>query len=282
MSLVLAACGTSAGAQPSAATVNGTEISMSAYQKEVHYQRTLQKEKIGLDPCTTKGMGTVCASAKKAALDNLIDVVLVRKYAKSHHIVVPESTYKRQWDIIYQHDFHREYAVLRAYAKRYGFKPGDVIRKTREKVLQDAVMFAITKQMPTRVPSTHLAKIDVKDQKQLASVQKVLKRGADFVTLGANMQREKDSLCHNLGCGDEGWIPNQFIPAGDKAIFTARVGSIVGPYVTQQYLELIKILGRDSHKATTQQQQLRMRQNKLLQWLQQQENEAHIHRNVTA
>jgi parvulin-like peptidyl-prolyl isomerase len=279
--VALSACGTPATAQNPAATVNGTEVSMSAYNKELRFELKQQQDKLGLNPCQAKGLGPVCAQVKKTALDTLIDAILVRDYAVSHHIVVPQSTINRQWAVIYRQDFHNQRPVLVAYAKRFGWTPADVKRKTAEQLQEDAVMVNLTRNMPLHAPAVRLSKIDVKSQSDVSAVKAALASGQSFAEIAAKLNRTSKSLCSQVGCGDEGWLPEAFVPPGDKAVLTARIGQVVGPFAGQQFYELIQVTGRNPHYALTAPQILRFRQQKLLSWLRQREKTANIQRNVS-
>lgn len=278
---MLAGCGTPATAQNPAATVNGTDVSMAAYHKELSFELKQQEDKLGLNPCEAKGLGPVCSSVKKTALDTLIDVVLVHDYAVKHHIVVPQSTIDRQWAIIYRQDFHNQHPVLVAYAKRFGWKPADVKQKTAEQVQEDAVMVDMTKHMSLHAPAVRLSKIDVKSQADVSAVRGALASGQSFAEVAAKLDKTSKSLCSQVGCGDTGWLPTAFIPPGDKSVLTAKVGQVVGPFAGQQLYELIQVTGRNPHYALTAQQILRFRQQKLLAWLTTKEKTSNIQRNVS-
>lgn len=254
---------------------------MTAYNKELHYQSVLQQDKLGLDPCQAKGLGPVCSQIKKTALDNLIDAVLIRDYAGQHHITVPQSSFRRQWAIIYKQDFHNQAAVLKAYAKRFGFTSADVKDKTREQMLQDAVMLSLTKNIPQTAPAVRLSKIDVKSQAEVQMVKQALSSGQSFNSVAAKLDKNKKTLCSQVGCGDMGWLPNSFVPAGDRQVLTAPVGTVVGPFAGSQMLELLKVTGRKTHYSLTTQQILRFRQQKLISWLKHQESSADIKRYVS-
>lgn len=277
----LTACGTPATAQNPAATVNGTDVSMVAYNKELHFDLVQQESNLGLNPCEAKGMGPVCSSVKKTALDTLIDRVLVQQYAAKHHIAVSPADVQRQWAIIFKQDFHDQPLVLKAYAKRYGLTPADIKQKTADQMLQDAVMISLTRNMPLQAPAVRLSRIDVKTQSEVNAVKAALARGQSFAEIAARLDKAKKSLCGQNGCGDEGWLPDAFVPAGDSSILTARVGSVVGPFQSQQYFEFIQVTGRNPHYTLTTQQILRFRQQKMVAWLTQQEKQANIQRNVS-
>lgn len=279
--VALSACGNPVSAQNPAATVNGTDVSMAAYNKELRFELNQQEDKLGLNPCRAKGLGPVCDQVKKTALDTLIDVVLVRDYAVKHHLVVPQSSIDRQWAIIYKQDFHNQHAVLVAYAKRFGWTPADVKRKTAEQLQQDAVMVQMTKNMPVHAPAVRLSKIDVKTQADVSAVKAALAHGQSFTQVAATLSRDKKSLCSQVGCGDTGWLPTAFVPPGDKAVLTARIGQVVGPFAGQQLYELIQVTERNPHYALTAQQILRFRQQKLVTWLSKQEKRSSIQRNVS-
>lgn len=277
----LSACGTPVIAQNPAASVNGTDVSMAAYQRELHFDLVQQQGNLGLNPCQTKGLGAICASVKKTALDSLIDKILIREYASKHHIVVSQADIARQWAIIYKQDFHNQAPVLAAYAKRYHLTPAQVKQKTADQMLQDAVMVAITKHMPLHAPAVRLSKIDVKTKADAAAVKAALAAGQSFSQIAAKLNRASKSVCSQVGCGDTGWLPDAFVPSGDAGVLTAKVGSVVGPYEGQQYIEFLQVTGRNPHYALTAQQILRFRQQKLVAWLARQEKRADIQRNVS-
>lgn len=277
----VAGCGTPATAQNPAATVNGTDVPMSAYNKELHYQLVQEESNLGLNPCEAKGLGPVCSSVKKTALDTLIGNILIQDYAAKHHILVTQAAIERQWSIVYKQDFHDQHAVLAAYAKRYGLTPADVKQRTADQMLQDAVMISLTRNMPLHAPAVRISKIDVKTQAEADAVKSALAGGQSFAGIAAKLNRTKKSLCSQTGCGNTGWLPDAFVPAGDRQVLTARVGSVVGPFQGQQYLEFIQVTGRNPRYALTAQQILRFRQQKMFAWLAAQEKKANIQRNVS-
>lgn len=279
--VTVAACGTPVTAQNPAATVNGKDVSMSAYNKQLHFDLVQEQSNLGVNPCQAKGLGPVCSSVKKTALDTLIDRILVQDYAAKHHIVVTQADVQRQWAIVFKQDFHDQPLVLKAYAKRYGLTPTDIKQKTADQMLQDAVMIALTKNMPLQAPAVRVSKIDVKTQSDANAVKAALAAGQSFTQVAAKLNRSSKSLCRQMGCGDAGWLPEAFVPSGDKSILTAKVGSVVGPFQSQQYFEFIQITGRNPHYTLTSQQILRFRQQKMVAWLAEQEKQANIQRNVS-
>lgn len=278
----LTACGTPATAENPAATVNGTDVSMAAYNKELRFELVQQQSNIGFNPCDAKGLNAVCSSVKKSALDTLIDRILIRDYAASHHIVVTQADIDRQWAIIFKQDFHDQTPVLQAYAKRYGMKPADIKQKTADQMLQDAVMVSLTRNMPQTAPAVRFSKIDVKSPSDVAAVKLALAQGQSFSSIAARLNRVKKSLCSQTHCGDAGWLPDAFVPSGDRSVLTAKIGSVVGPFQGQQYSEFLQITGRNPSYQLTSQQVLRFRQQKLVAWLKSQEKKATIQRNVGA
>jgi hypothetical protein len=254
---------------------------MSAYNKEFHYQLVQQESNLGLNPCQAKGLGPVCSSVKKTALDTLINNVLIQDYAAKHNVVVTQAAIQRQWAIVYKQDFHDQRAVLNAYAKRFGLTPADVKQRTANQMLQDAVMISLTKNLPLHAPAVRLSKIDVKTQSDANAVRAALASGQSFAHIAAKLNKTKKSLCSQTRCGDSGWLPDAFVPGGDSQVLTARPGTVVGPFQGQQYLEFIQVTARNPHYTLTTQQILRFRQQKMIAWLTAQQKKANIQRNVS-
>jgi parvulin-like peptidyl-prolyl isomerase len=255
---------------------------MGSFHKEVSYKRVVSSDSNGVDVCAIKAP-PLCAALKRDALNTLINNELVREYASGHHITVTDAEFARQWAAIDKAKFHDQPRVVRAYAGRLGWTVADLKASIRQDLLQQKVMFAVTKNMSRYTPAVKVSRIDMPNQKEIKGVQDQLASGQSFQSIAAALNKDKKSLCHSEGgCGELGWLPTAFVPAGDKSVLQAKVGTVVGPFPGQQLYELLRVEGKNNHYPMTAQQQYRMRQQLFVQWLNRQVKKASITKHVTA
>jgi parvulin-like peptidyl-prolyl isomerase len=282
LSLTVAGCGSSGGSGASvAATVNGQDISMVTYNKELDYQRIAAQDNYNFDVCSSKQTQPLCSEVKRTALSNLISNVIVAQYAAHHHITVSETDFNRRWAVIDKTRFHDQPAVVTAYAKRYGWTPSDLYSSIRRDILQEKVMLAVTGSMSSYVAATKLSKIDVSKPKDAQRVQREVRAGKPFSRVISELQSGKKPVCSSAQiCGELGWMPNSFLPAGDKSVLTAAPGTMIGPLTGQQVFEFLYVEGHNNHYRMTTGQQFQLRQQLFQKWLVAQERRASIQQHV--
>jgi len=277
----LAGCGAGAQGAGLAASVNGHGITLAQYNQQVYVRRMESLDGTGVDVCAVKSTASLCSILKRGVLNQLISDEVIRQYAAAHHIAVSNQQFETAWIPTYQQQFHGSPAVLNAYAKRMHLTPADVKAQTRQSVLQQQVMYAVTSTLSPYTKAVEIARIDVATPQQMASVQNELQHGKTFQQVAAQLNSQKTSICHTQGgCGQPEWLPDSFVPAGDTAVFTAKPGTVTGPFFSQQIQELDLVVARDNHYAMTQAQELRARQQVFAGWLSRQEKKATIVRYV--
>jgi hypothetical protein len=276
-----AGCGAAAQGQSVAASVNGQDVSMATYHAQFNYKLIQSESSLGVNVCQIKSMKSLCSQVKQGALEDVIQAELVRQYAVSHHLMPSAQEFQREWAIYFKSQFHNRKDVLSAYARHNHITPPDIRRMQRQSVIQQRVMFAVTQHMPLAVPSVKLTRLDLSTAKAARNALAAVHRGVSFDKLIAAQNTARKSLCaREGGCGTLGWLPLAFVPPGDKAVFTAKPGSIVGPFAGQQVQELLRIDNRSSHYPMTAAQQLRMRQQLFVKWLATYQKHQHITKDV--
>ncbi|MDQ2745607.1 MAG: SurA N-terminal domain-containing protein [Chloroflexota bacterium] len=281
LGVMVAGCGTpSLAGSSDAATVNGQQISMAAYNTQVVYKRRLAVQSSGgVDPCNVKLDAPICTQLKHTALNDLIDTMLVRQYAAKHHITVSQSEFNAQWQQLLAAQFHSNVPVMRAWVKAFGLTVPMLRQMERDGLLQQKVLYQVTKNMPTQVPAVRLASISVQTSKQLGQVRKML-RNQSFLQVARLLLQNQESACVQNHCGELGWLPNAFLTTPERPAATAKVGSILGPFATQTTLSLLKVEGHSSNYQMNQQQQIAMREPLFAAWVERLQRHANIHRNV--
>jgi parvulin-like peptidyl-prolyl isomerase len=281
VALALSACGPSAEGQSVAARVNGHDISMSSYTKQVKYKRVVSTDTFGIDVCAGKGTAPLCDDLKQNALNGLIQDELVREYAAKHGITVSPAEFDRRWSVIYKQKFHNNKAVLAAYAKRYGLTPSEFKASIRRDALRDKVMAAVTPNLSTVAPAIELSRIDVSDTKQVKWLKAQLRAGRDFNAVAAQLNRNKKSLCAQQGgCGEMGWLPTAFVSPQRRGLISAKPGQVLGPFPGQRLYEFMKVEAKNPAYHMTPKQVYQRRQQVFTTWLAQQERHAAIERHV--
>lgn len=239
--------------------------------------RAQTNQSAGVDVCSQKGLGALCHQLKKTALQNLIQEALVRQYAADHHITVSKSDFNRQWVVIFQNKFHSNEPVLRAYAKSIGITEKDIEDMVRQDLLQQAVMYQVTRNMPSSAPAVRFARLSVGTAAELKSVRQALKSGQSFLSVAAHVALNPSSPCAQERCGEYGWIPDPLVPREERQIITSPDGAIVGPFVGQASYTLILVEGHQSHLPLIPSQDLAMREQLFTRWVTAQKQRASIH-----
>ena len=223
IALGISGCGSST--RP-AATVNGHEISMSAFDNQVHYSREIQRQN-GFDPCAQPGTKVICKQTKKSALDSLIQNEIIREYAAKHHIVVSNADFNRQWTQIFKGKFSGDKRQLNAFAAGLHITVAEVKQRVRSDQLRQRVEVAVTGTVPTAAPAVRLAHLETLHKAEAENIKTQLQHGTPLKTVLTRLVAEKQSLCRT-GCGELGWIPEALIPGYEKKILTGAAGSISG------------------------------------------------------
>jgi hypothetical protein len=279
--VVIAACGTTNAQTQPAARVNGHPIPMALYNREVVFKRVSSEADSGIDLCAPKIYAGLCHQMKVTVLNDLIGNELVREYAQRHGISVSTAEYQRQWSEVFSNRFHSDSAVLKAYARHTGLEVTDIKNEVRDNLLQQKVMYAVTTSMPTSGPQTLMSRIVVSSEAELKNVRAELARGVPFLVVAKQLALKKNSACSQVGCGQLGLLPNALLPATQKAVGTAKPGSVEGPYPTQTALTLLRVDAHYQKKTYTEQQVYSLRQQLFARWVAAQIRHASVQRYAT-
>ncbi len=283
--LFIAGCGAGNGSNP-AATVNGHDISMAAFNAEVHAERLQTVSSIGYDPCTVKDLAPACQVLKRQSLGVLIGRELVQEYAAAHHITLSAIDISRNWSQVFRTRFDNMKAVEKIFLRQAGETEAQLRASLQSDLLQQKVEYTVTASMPTQVPAIRLAQLVAVGSKELTQVRQAIAAGVPFLRIAANLKKVSAKGCVQPGtqCGDLGWVPLSLIPANRHPLTTAPAGSVVGPYLDRvgatTYHQLYYVELRSNHYTLTPQQTVTVRQQLFNAWLQKQESKAKVKRYV--
>ncbi len=279
-SLMIAGCGT--GAKP-AATVNGHDISMSAYTQQVYYVRQVAVDSGGIDQCQPGSPAADCLALKSGALTDLIDNELVNEYAAAHHIAVSNADFNREWAQIWQVRFQHNPAMLKAFSQRMRISQSDVKARVREDMLRQAVENQVVPAMTGPVPAMRAARIFTATKKQTDAVQAQIRAHIPFLRIAQSLTKDVKSPCAEAGnCGDSGWLPDALLQPYERFLTKEPVNKPLGPYRLQQGYEFYVVEGKSPRHATSPDQQAALRALAFSKWLLTQEHRSSIKRNVPA
>lgn len=277
--VAFSACGSSS--KP-AATVDGHDISMSAYHQQVYYKRQVAIDTGGTDQCQPGSPAAVCGALKSSALTDLIDNELVQEYADKHHIAVSQADFNREWGQIWKVRFQHNARLLAAFAKRMRISEADVKARVKQDMLRQAVLNSVVQATFDAAPAIHAASIYVSTQKQANQVRATLRGATPFLTVAKQLSLDKKSACATAGaCGDAGWVPSALLPPYQRFLLKEKVGVPLGPYRLQQGYEFYEVEGISKHFAMTPNQQVALRGLAFSRWLVQQEQHSTIKRYAT-
>jgi SurA N-terminal domain len=277
--LVISGCGGSSAPQP-AARVNGYAISMATYSREVNFKR--RTDSIGgVDVCLPKSMVDLCHKLKQTVLSALINNEIVNQYARSHGITISAGDFNRQWAQVFKSKFHGDAAVLRDYARGIGFTVPQIKQTVQQDLMQKAVLYRITKNMPTSGAATTVNQIATGSEAEMQQVMKLLKKGVSFESIARALVRKKGEVCYRSACGISLVLPDAFVPKTESSVVTARPGTTVGPFSSQQALTLVLVQAHYQMYPFTAQQVYSLRQQRFGAWLAQQVRRSHVQRFAT-
>lgn len=232
----------------------------------------------GIDPCLVKAFVDMCHKLKQTAFETVVREELIQQYAGAHHIAVSQADFDAAWTGIIKSKFHGQLLIAKYYAKGMHISLADLQAFAREDLLQQEVMFRVTQRMTLYAREVRVSRISVATQRELETVNALLKSGHPFNQIAQQLAVDRRSLCGQGACGEVGWYPVAFVPAAQHAIVTARVGQIVGPFPGQGGLGLVLVEGHDAHRLMNATQQLNMRQLLFARWLTDQERHASVQR----
>lgn len=277
--LALSACGSSS--KP-AATVDGHDISMTAFHQQVYYKRQATVDSGGTDQCQPGSPAAVCGALKSGALTDLIDNQLVQEYADKNHISVSQADFDREWSQIWKVRFQHNPMLLTAFAKRMRISEADVKARVKQDMLRQAVLNHVVPSTFNAAPAIRAASIYVSTQKQANTVHAELGSGTQFLTVARNLSLNKKSACATAGgCGDAGWVPTALLPPYQRFLLKEKAGVPLGPFRLQQGYVFYEVEGISTHFAMTANQQAALRGLAFSRWLVQQEQHSNIKRYAT-
>jgi parvulin-like peptidyl-prolyl isomerase len=225
-----------------AATVNGTGIPLSQYERQAA-QSEMALVQQGVDPNSDEGKNAL-KGLREQVLNQLIDDALVEQEAQKQNInVSPDDINARVQQVIADAGSQ---AKFDEYLKNNQLSVQDLCQQIRANLFGEAMMARVTQNLPTSAEQVHVAHILFAKKEDADAAVLQLSQGADFAQLAK--QVSQDEATRDNG-GDLGWFPRDIMPPEfESAAFALQPGQVSGVVSTQLGLHIIKVLERDPQR----------------------------------
>jgi parvulin-like peptidyl-prolyl isomerase len=245
--------------QGAAARVNGQDISMTDFQKEVARTQAGQN----IDPNSANGQAQL-VQIRQQVLDTLIDNTLIAQAAAKEGVVVSDADVDAAMQQMISQvggdaAFQQSLAAMGQTLDeaRVLQKAGMLTNAMRDRVIANITNTA------EQVHARHiLVESDGTAQALLAQIQ----AGADFAQLA--QQASQDNLTRDRG-GDLDWFPRGWLPAKEveDAAFALQPGQVSGVVQSAFGFHIIQVIERDPARALTDDQVRQLQMQAMDAWL---------------
>ncbi|HVM20896.1 MAG TPA: peptidylprolyl isomerase [Egibacteraceae bacterium] len=253
--LALAACGELAGTgDPNvAATVNGTEIPVSAVEQRFEQARNQPQLAQQLE---ADADGTFRTEVQAQILSQLVVTELLEQWADDLDIDATEEEVQQEREELVE-QLGGEEAFQQA-VEESGLSEEDVELQMRQRVLQDKIADSVTadvdiaeediaafyeenadERFGERAGARHIL---VEDRALANRLLSQLEDGADFAELAQEHSTDQGSGAQGGDLGEFG--RGQMVPEFEEAVFSAEEGELVGPVQTQYGFHIIEVTSR--------------------------------------
>jgi len=244
---------------PAAAIVNGEIISLDEFQAEVQRYLAAQKE-LGKTVSEQQAGATV--------LDDLIAQVLLAQAARAAGFTITESDLQSRLDALAARLGGAD--ALARWQSAHGYSESSfrlALKRAAEAAwMRDHILATV----PVTAEQVHLQQILVYNESTAKQMLEQLKNGADFNELAARA----DPLTH----GELGWVPRGYLldPQIDQAAFRLQPGEFSEVIATPAGFHILRVLERESNRPLSPDALLKLQEQALQDWLNQQRAQSQI------
>ncbi len=242
-----------------AARVNGQDISMADFQKEVGREQAAQ----GIDPNSTNGQAQL-VQVRQQVLDTLIDNVLIQQAAAKEGVVISDADVNAAMQQMISQvggdaAFQQSLAAM-------GQTLDEARALQKMGMLTNAMRDRVIANITNTAEQVHARHILVDSEATAQSVLAQLQAGADFAQLAK--QVSQDTLTRDRG-GDLDWFPRGWLPSKEveDAAFALQPGQISGVVQSSFGYHIIQVIERDPARTLTPEQMLKLQQQAMDAWL---------------
>lgn len=257
------------------ATVNGSPITLQEFSKEATKARQSFADQ-GVDVESAEGKQQL-NQVYNQILETMIAQELVRQAAKTMGITVADTDVKAEMDRILA-QVGGEDGLTKALAAQ-GLTREDLNTLIRDRVTINKLASQITKDLPTTSEQVHARHILVASEAEAKKVVDRLKAGEDFAVIAKEVSTDPSGKTNG---GDLGWFGRgMMVPTFEEAAFALPLKKISDPVQSQFGYHIIEVLEKEVAHPIPPDQLDQQREDKLVDWLEQQHKAAKIEQLLT-
>ncbi|MBC7225254.1 MAG: peptidylprolyl isomerase [Anaerolineae bacterium] len=255
------------------ALVNGEPVPRDAYEKQVaQFAAALQAQ--GVDISTAEGQARL-QEVRRQVLEAMIDQVLIAQGAAEAGIAVSDEEVQAHVERSIAEGGGRE--RFAQWLQANNLTEEEFRENVRAQLLTDVLIQHLTQDLPQKTPQVHLRQILVSDEALAQELRQRIAQGESFEALAKEFSEDESTRQQG---GDLGWFPqglSLLAPEVENAAFALEPGQVSEVVQTSYgYYILIQVVERDADRALSPEMQQALRQQKFLEWLSAQREEATI------
>jgi parvulin-like peptidyl-prolyl isomerase len=252
-----------------AALVNNQPVPLDEYEAQVALAVSALSQQQSFDPQTTEGQAALL-QLRRQILDSMIDQALIEQAAAREGIVVPMEKVETEMSRLIGDDAAKFDDWLKA---------NDMTRESFKAQLQRQLLSAafqeyIVGSSPPEVEQVHARHILVTTEAEAMDVLIKLRNGESFATLAQEYSQDRGTKDQG---GDLGFFPRGVMPAEIELVaFALNPGQVSGIVKSDFGYHIIEVVEKDPKRAVSEEMLTAWRQNKFLEWLDDQRAAAKI------
>jgi PPIC-type PPIASE domain/SurA-like N-terminal domain len=260
---------TPAQAANAAALVNNQPVSLQEYEAQVALAVSALSDQQSFDPQTAEGQAALL-QLRRQILDSMIDQTLIEQAAAREGVVVPMEKVEAEMSRLIGDDPVKFDDWLKA---------NDMTRESFKAQLQHQLLSAafqeyIVGSSAPEVEQVHARHILVTTEAEAMDVLVKLRAGESFVTLA--QEYSQDRATKDQG-GDLGFFPRGIMPVEiEQVAFALDPGQVSGIVESDFGYHIIEVLEKDPKRQLSEEMLTTWRQNKFIEWLDEQRATAKI------
>lgn len=272
---------TEAGPQPTltppslptvVARVNGQDIPLADFQRQLADTQAYLLSQNLIDPNTPEGQEALKA-LRQQVLEQLIDQALIAQAAERMGITVTDEELEASIEAIKQ-DLGSEEAFQQSLAVN-NLTEEQFRELQRQQLISRELIDTITADVPEEAEQVHARHILVDSREKAEEILKQLEQGADFAELAKKYSLDETS--REKG-GDLGFFPRGVVlPEFEAIAFSLEPGQRSGVVETSYGFHIIEVLAREVRPIPPDVLE-GLRQQKVLDWLEEERAKADIQR----
>jgi len=255
-----------------AAIVNGQVISMADYQKQIARARAFFIDQGLVDPNTDEGKEQLAQINRQVLEDELISQVIMNQAATQLGVVVSEAEVQASVDSVIK-ELGGKTTFEQGLVQR-GMTYDEFVQEQRDQLLANALRDKVTADISRKAEQIHARHILVDKAEDAQKVLARLKAGEDFARIAKEVSLDIGSAESG---GDLGWFPRgSMVPEFEEVAFKLQKGQVSDVVKSPFGYHIIQLIEKDASRELDEDLWQNLRQQKFLDWLDEQRAKANI------